>query len=163
MAKVTIKREGGLSIEADLSFDEIKELMGVNGTSHAVQTQQPELFAVPPVPRQKRRRVATRPNIKQRDFAGYYHALSTRAKSFLDSLSTRRNGISAEELAPILGFSSGNQIGGLTGPGVVKPAAMYGISAGELYSSVVTFPNGKRTRMFFPGKLLLQEKEKPAV
>jgi hypothetical protein len=63
-------------------------------------------------------------------------------------------GISAEELAPKLGFNTANQIGGLTGPGLVKIAEASGFSPDDIYTSVVTFPYCKRRQCFVPAKLL---------
>jgi len=160
MSKITIRR-ADMTIEAELSFDQLKELLGMNG--HKPSGEQPQLFEVVNEPRRKRR-TATKPHIQHGDMSAYLRGLSTRAKNFLNTVREHPQGIDAEELAPALGFATANQIGGLTGPGVVKIAKQYGFNAGDLYTSAVTFPNGKRKRMFYPGKLLLRnEAEKTRV
>ncbi len=161
MPKVIIRRGDGVSLEADVSFEELKELASLNGHK-AIQTQhtQPELFSQSAEPRRRRQRRG-RPQPRHGDFDAFYQHLSSRAKDFLNTVRKHPNGIEAAQLGPILGFTKATQIGGLTGPGIVKSAAAYGIRAEDLYRSVVTFPNGVRQRMFYPGRLL-SEIEKPA-
>lgn len=160
MPKAILRRDG-MTVEIELTFDQLKELMGVNGTNHAVDPNQQNLFEVKES--RRRRRVSAKRQIKQGDWNDFIRGISERAKKFLSIVRDHPNGISAESLAPALGFNTANQIGGLTGPGLVKIAEAYGFAASDLYSTVVSFPNGNRTRMFFPGKLLRDQGiEKPA-
>jgi hypothetical protein len=161
MPKVTIRREG-ITVEAELTFDQVKELVGVNGHRPIADPAQSQLFEVKSTEsRSRRKKVSTKRAIKPGDFKDFYRGLSERARQFLNIVHDNPGGISAEKLAPTLGFNTANQIGGLTGPGVVKIAHGYGFKADDLYTSVVTFVGTKRERMFYPGKLLL-EMEKPA-
>jgi hypothetical protein len=153
MSKITIRR-ADMTIEAELSFDQLKELLGVNG--HRPSAEQPQLFEVVKEPRRKRR-AATKPHIQQGDMTAYLRNVSARAKKFLNTVRDHPQGIEVEELVSVLGFNTANQIGGLTGPGVVKIAKEYGFEAEDLYTSVITFTDGKRKRMFYPGKLLLRD------
>lgn len=153
MPKVTIQREG-ITFEAEVTFAELKELVGLNGNGHSQSTPTPTpRAALAPVPEMPRR---------SRDFEAFFAALSDRAKLFLRTLAERPQGIDAAELAPILSFSTANQIGGLTGPGITKVAELYDIEAIEIYSSTVEWPNGERKRMFYPGPLLREKMRKPA-
>lgn len=164
MPKVTIKRHD-ITVEAEVSFEQLKELIGVNGHKSATNPEQPQLFEVKtPEPRKRQRSSAKRP-IKHGDFNAFLRSLSERAKKFLETVSKHPDGIPADELAPLLGFNTANQIGGLTGPGIVKIAKAFGFEAEDIYNSPVTFPGGQRKRVFFPGKLLKDwsaEREKPA-
>lgn len=162
MTRVIIKRQD-MTVEADVSFDQLKELLGVNGHK-PVSPEQPQLFEVKET--RKRERPSTRRTINPGDFKEFLHSVSGRAKIFLEAMRNSSEGISAERLAPMLGFKTANQIGGLTGPGVVKIAEKFGFKAEDIYTSVVSFPDGQRKRMFYPGNLLRQwsvEKEKPAM
>jgi len=142
MPNVVLKREGGLTIEADLTFEQIKELVGVNGHAAAIPIR-----AVPEPHPQK-----SLPGIP--DFEGFYSALPPRGKKFIDYMREHPKGIEASVLAPLLGFVNANQIGGLTGGGLAKMAARYSVSMGDVYATDVKFPGGKRKRMFYPGKFL---------
>src|SRR5579872_854038 len=139
MTRVIIKRQD-MTVEAEVSFDQLKELLGVNG--HKVDAPlQPQLFEVKQ-PR-KRQRLGTKRTIKHGDFDAYLKSISDRARNFLDAMRAFPEGVTAGDLAPLLGFKTANQIGGLTGPGVVKIAEEFGFKAEDLYTSVVTFPAGK--------------------
>jgi hypothetical protein len=154
MAKMVIYREGGQTIEiSDLTLDEVKELAGLNG--HATVT--------PVLPEKKvEMRVAT----LEPDVEGFLAALSDRARSFIGILKKHPEGIEANTLAPLLGLNDPRQIGGFTGGGLAKIAKKFRIKMKDIYKSEVTFPNGKRTRTFYPGKVIKRQPlqmEKPAV
>ena len=55
--------------------------------------------------------------------------------------------------------------GGLTGGGISKIAKRHGVKVKDIYRIETTFPAGKRTVTFYPGKLVLtmDKEEKPAV
>ncbi len=144
MAKVTIRREGGVSIEADLTFEQLKELIGVNGNGHK-----------PTVESQIRQRPVTVPTMQEPDFAGFMDALSPRGRDFINLLRSHRNGIEANDLAGKLGYQDAKQIGGLTGGGLAKIAKKKAVKLKDIYRADITFPEGKRTVIFRPGKLIL--------
>jgi hypothetical protein len=152
MPKVVIKRDG-LEIEAELTLDEIKSLAGLSTNGHkpvaapVAATQEPQRTAVMPIRSKGNQRAA--------DFPGFWRAISERAQKFLRIMREHEHGIEAHDLAPLLGFANPAQIGGLTGPGLTKVGAKYGIKSSELYRSEIVFPGGVRKRMFYPGKLTL--------
>ncbi|MFZ0802213.1 MAG: hypothetical protein WBQ09_06100 [Terriglobales bacterium] len=143
MPKVVIHREGGDSIEiSDLTFEEVKELAGVNGHRHTVL-----------LPR--RRRIATAAiETEDNDVHGFLSNLSDRGRSFISALRNHPNGVEANDLAPLLKLNDPRQIGGFTGGGLAKIAKKYRIDMRDIYKSNVTFPEGKRRRMFYPGKFI---------
>lgn len=141
MSKVTIKRDGGVTIEADLTFEQIKELTGVNGYAPAKSATVTLIEA------------KQGPNV-----ATFFDSLSEKGKTFVDLLRSAPEGIEAYALANLLAFNSPRQVGGLTGGSVAKLAKKYGISIKDVYQSKVSFPEGKRTRIFYPGRLLERNK-----
>lgn len=156
MAKVTIHRPDGDFTVEDISFEQVKELVGVNGYgSHAPQE------AVASTPAKNLFPIRT---TKEPDFRGFLAKLSERGRLFTDTLRHHRDGIEANLLAGKLGFRDSRQIGGLTGGGIAKAAKGHGIRLKDIYRVETTFPNGTRTVKFYPGKLILGiEQEKPAI
>jgi hypothetical protein len=155
MAKMVIHREGGQTIEiSDLTLDEVKELAGLNGHSASAHP------AAPSLPK----KIAVRAS--DSDVDGFMAALTDRAKTFISILQQHPQGIEANSLAPLLGLNDPRQIGGFTGGGLAKIAKRFKIKMNDIYKSEVTFPNKKRTRMFYPGKVIKRQPlqmEKPAV
>jgi hypothetical protein len=88
------------------------------------------------------------------DVHGFLSALPERGHEFLSALRDHPDGIDAHALAPLLKLNDPRQIGGFTGGGLAKLAKKYKINMRDIYKSQVTFPAGKRTRMFYPGKLI---------
>lgn len=88
------------------------------------------------------------------DFNGFYSHLPERGKLFIKILKEHPDGIEAGEMASLLGFENANQIGGLTGGGLSKIAKRFSIKVKHVYTTDVKFPDGKRRRMFYPGRLL---------
>jgi hypothetical protein len=147
MPKVTIKREGGLTLEADLSFDQIKELVSTtNG-------HKPEVTPVQ-APHHGTRRAVKRSPKGEPNFHAFIKGLSERALNFMKILHDHPEGIDAIALTPMLGFENPAQLGGLTGPGLSKLAEKHGIKTEDLYRSEVIFPGGVRKRMFHAGPLV---------
>jgi hypothetical protein len=153
MAKVTIRRDGAEFEINDLTFEQVKELVGVNGYGrHAPQV-----------------RVSADSQLKAdlKDiYAEFVNDLSERGRDFLRIVRQHfAGGIEANTLAGKLGFQDARQIGGLTGGGISKIAKRHGIKVKDIYRAETTFPTGKRTVTFYPGKLLLamDKEEKPAV
>jgi hypothetical protein len=147
MPKVTISRDG--TIEADLTLEEIKELVSSNGH------RRPSPIAI---------RQRTDPGVEHpSDYVAFYKALSDKGRKFFDVLMLNNGGISAESLAPKLDFKNANQIGGLTGGGIAKVAKRHSIQMSDLYRSEVKVVDGKNVRTFYPGKLVLERQQKPAV
>ena len=140
MTKVLIRREGGVTIEADLTFDQVKELAGVNGHNYRA----PVSVSASPLE-----------SIRVPNFTTFMETLSERGRKFVVELKARPNGIDAYEFAKLLGYQEPRQIGGLTGGGIAKAAKTTGINLRYVYRTEIKFPEGKRTVMFYPGKLLL--------
>ena len=145
MPKISITRPDGVTIQADLSFDEFKEVAGINGH----KSTSPVLS--PPAARRGRPPAAE----KHADIPGFIAALNDRAKKFISILKQHPKGIEARALALELGFAGPSQIGGLTGP-FSRVAGSHGIDVGDLYKSVIMTPNTDKKRMFYPGKLTLE-------
>jgi len=146
MPKVLIKREGGVTIEADLSFDQLKELAGLNG------------HRVPPAG-DVSSRVSLDPSTfvdETETFRAFFKSVSDRGRKFLVVLQDHPEGIEASALATAIGFANAKQIGGLAGGGLAKVAGRYRINLGDVYRTEVTFPDANRTRMYYPGKSLLE-------
>ncbi|MGA9508336.1 MAG: hypothetical protein WBV55_06790 [Candidatus Sulfotelmatobacter sp.] len=154
MAKVTI-RKGEMEFEInDLTFEQVKELVGLNGygghaskpaTAAPIQAQ-PQLFP------------------QRNDYEGLFRSISDRARLFLNTLRHHPDGIDSNTVAGKLGFQDARQLGGLTGAGITRIAKKYGVRMKDVYRAEITFPQGKRTVKFYPGKLVLaMNEEKPAV
>jgi hypothetical protein len=147
MAKVTIRR-GDAEFEInDLTFEQVKELVGVNGHGHnAPSAAAPQLLPL------------------RDDFAGFLKVISNRARLFINTLRHNPSGIEANALAAKLSFNDARQLGGLTGAGVARMAKKHGVRVKDIYRTDITSPSGKRTVTFYPGKLVLAlNEEKPAV
>jgi hypothetical protein len=156
MAKVTLRRGEQEFMVEDLTFEQVKELIGVNGYgSHSAPgpTETPAL--------QLPRLINREPN-----FYAFVGALSIRGKTFIDILKHHSEGIEANELAGKLGYKDAKQIGGLTGGGLAKIAKRFNVKLKDVYDARVSFQGEKRTVTFFPAKYILAalaiEQEKPA-
>ena len=155
MAKVTIRRGEDEFLISDLTFEQVKELVGVNGYgSHAPKqpisapvNMQPKLFS------------------GNDDYAGFVKNISDRGRLFLNTLQHHPEGIDSNTLAGKLGFQDARQIGGLTGAGIARVARKHGVRIKDIYRAEVTFPGKKRTVTFYPGEALslVRNEEKPAV
>ncbi|MGD0520398.1 MAG: hypothetical protein ABSA48_04005 [Terracidiphilus sp.] len=153
MAKVIVERND-LRIEADLTFDQIKDLMGVNGHGGTPK--------VTPAPTNK---APVSPSARA-DFNGFVATISDRGRKFISTLKRNEQGIEANDLARALEFNEPKQIGGLTGGGLAKVAHKQGIDLNDVYRTEITTPNGKRTLTYYPGRLILNilhPEEKPAI
>ncbi|HEV3278745.1 MAG TPA: hypothetical protein VG860_18145 [Terriglobia bacterium] len=148
MPTVVIRRGEGEVIEVkDLSVDQVKDLLGMNGH-------------VPAKPQLSTRRLKPEPldfdlgpsEVSGPDYKGFHKAISDKGREFFKVLKQHPSGISSETLAPLLGFNGGNQIGGLAGGSLGKLAYRFGIKIKRLYTSDVKFENGVRSRMYRPGK-----------
>lgn len=147
MAKVLIHREGGDTIEiSDLTFEQVKEIAGVNG----------HRSSAPPSLRKQNPNTSLISEAKESDFQGFLGAIleSERGRAFITALRDHPNGIDIHDLVPRLKLNDARQVGGFTGGGVAKLARRFGIKMGDIYKSKITFPGGKRTRLFYPGKLV---------
>ena len=152
MPKVTIKREG-LTIEAEVTFNELKELVGVN----TANGHKPSPLAAPLPSRPEP--IPISGDVPSLD--KFMASLSEKARLFISVMREHPKGIEASELAPLIGFSTANQIGGLTGPGISTMAKKLGIKPSDIYKSEIIFPGGVRKRMFYPGRLLVQTHPEP--
>jgi len=154
MAKVTIRRGDMEFAVEDLTVEQIKELVGINGYgSHTAPVSTPTSPQIMP-----------RPVTKEPNFYAFVGALSQRGQTFIDMLKHHPEGIEANELAGKLGYQDAKQIGGLTGGGLAKIAKRFNVKLSDVYRSKITFPGEKRTVTFFPGKYILAviEQQKPA-
>ena len=134
MAKQTIPLKitnaNGSIVETELSIELFREFYASNSNGHAAQPSGP-----------------TKP-----DFAGMKSVLSPNARKFLTILQKHAAGISAEDLATAMGFTTGTQIGGVTGGGLVKLAIRFNIEIKDLYTMEVSQQNGKRKAIYRPGR-----------
>jgi hypothetical protein len=154
MAKVTIRRGNDEFEVSDLTFEQVKELVGVNGYG----AHGPKQSASTPV--------AAQPQLipPRDDYAGFLNSVSHRGRLFLEILGHHPEGIEANTLAGKLGFKDARQIGGLTGAGIARLAKKHGVKIKDIYRAEITFPANKRTVTFYPGKIVLAiNEEKPAV
>lgn len=153
MANVTIRRDGAEYEVSDLTFEQVKELVGANGYGHhAPQVRVPADSQL-------------KTDLKD-IYAEFVNELSDRGRDFIRIVRQHfAGGIEANDLAAKLGFQDARQIGGLTGGGVAKIAKRHGVKMKDIYRAETTFPGGKRTVTFYPGKLVLamDKEEKPAV
>jgi hypothetical protein len=154
MPKVVIRNESGQTFEiSDLTFEQVKEIAGVNGHRPAM-----------PAPR-KMRPSGIMVESTDNDVPGFLRELSERGRSFIAALRDHPQGVEANDLASLLKLNDARQVGGFTGGGLAKIAKKHRINMRDIYKSQVTFPGGKRTRMFYPGKFIKNGAvlEKPAV
>src|SRR5713101_8272391 len=122
MAKVTIHRPTGDFTVEDITFEQAKELVGVNGYgSHAPQESTPVTNLLPIR--------ATR----EPDYRGFVDHLSERGRLFIHTLKHHPMGIEANDLAAKLSFTDARQIGGLTGGGIAKAAKKHSINLRHIY------------------------------
>src|SRR5258708_31620543 len=122
MAKVKITKSDGQVIEvSDLSFEQVKEIVGLNGHAPA------------PASSQSQRGASLNPRDFSPDYEGFKEKLTDKAKKFLQLLRENPHGISADHLDDKMGFSSSSQIGGMTGAGVAKDAPKHDIKPQSLY------------------------------
>jgi hypothetical protein len=154
MATVTV-RKGDTEFQiTDLTLEQVKELIGVNGYGSHAPKPSVAALSTPQLPYVAR----------ISDFAGFLKNLSERGRLFLDTLRHHPHGIDSNTLAGKLGFQDARQIGGLTGAGITRIAKKYGVKMKDVYRAEITFPQKKRTVTFYPGKLILaMNEEKPAV
>jgi len=159
MPTVTVYRDG-VRIEANLSLDDLKDLMGLKGST-TNQTPLSERHRPTPAP------IST-PS-EQVGYKPFLHEISDRGRDFIQVLRENPDGIEIKALASRLGFNSPTQIGGLTGGGLAKVAKRKKVDLRKVYRKVITNANGVRTLTFYPGELVLNEgrdlfsNEKPAV
>jgi hypothetical protein len=139
MANVKITKSDGQVIEvSDLSFEQVKEIVGLNG--HA------------PTHNVGQRNAAPNSSDSSPDYEAFKELLTDKAKKFFQILRDNPNGISADHLAEKLGFSSSSQIGGMTGGGIGKVAPKHDIKPQWLYLTDVRRENGRRVVVYKPGK-----------
>ena|SRR5580658_4594254 len=148
MARVTIQRPGNITINAEMSIDELKEFMGMNGNGPAPVTQET--------------RNTGRGSVDNHDtvsFEQFYEGLADRSRRFVDAVfAAGPSGIESTDLAKVLGFTQPRQIGGLTGGGLAKSAKKAGLTTSDIYATGYTSTNGKDQRVFYPGPFLKARK-----
>jgi hypothetical protein len=130
---VKITNQNGVVIEIpEISVEQLKELVGANGHGSNGTTGRQATFAP--------------------DFEGLKKSLSENARKFLRVLRENPAGISADHLAAKLGFTSGTQIGGMTGGGIRKNADKYHVELTDVYKLEVSQQHGQRLTTYKPGK-----------
>jgi hypothetical protein len=148
MAKLTVKR-GDATYEVELTAQELREFLSDNGHSRA-----PSLGPVLPV--------SLAPRKNPSDFATFYTTLNERGQKFFDVLGLNNGGISAESLATKIGFDS-FQMGGLISGSITKKAKECGLRVSDLYVSKLETKEGKTVKTFYPGRMVLEIQQKPAI
>lgn len=154
MPHVILERDG-VKMEAELSLAEIKDLMGLKSTNghHPSAPRTDERIAAPLLAD------APTANLSAEDKLEKFLLLtSDRGRKFVRVLKEHPDGIEAKVFAEKLGFTNPTQIGGLVGGGLAKTAEKSGLDLAKLYRKEITTPDGVRTVMFYPGKLLRSEK-----
>lgn len=153
MPKVTIRRGQDEYVVSDVTFEQVKELVGVNGYASHAPKQTP--MAIASIPQ----RLPLRD-----DYDGFVKAISDRGRVFIKTLQHHPEGIEANALAGKLGYQDARQIGGLTGGGLAKIGKRHGVKMKDVYRAETTFPGGKRTVTFYPCKFVSTvNEEKSAV
>jgi hypothetical protein len=150
MARVTFTSQGQ-TFEAEVSVAELKELAGLNG--HRLS---PARAAAQPL-----RPVEGSAQGKRPDINALLSMFSERARKLFHVLRTHPKGIEAKEICESLKLKNPNQVAGLIGPAATIMRDQ-GYENDDLFTTDLTFPNGVRRRMYYPGKLLLGYIEKPA-
>ena len=164
MPKLTLRKNDAEYTIEDLTFEEVKELIGVNGYGqHAPSASVPAVSTGRTTPA-----VPVVVSNRSQDFHGFVSNLSERGQIFITELRKHPEGIEANTFAGKLGYKDARQIGGLTGGGLAKIAKRFGVRLNDVYKVVKTFHGGERMVKFLPGKLLMAlafefEQEQPAV
>ena len=96
------------------------------------------------------------------NYAAFMAGLSAKGKKLIEVLKENRDGILAEKLAEKLGFTSTNQIGGVTGGGMGKLATKFRIDLSTVYTAEIKFENGVRRTLYKPGSAVFVHAAKPA-
>jgi len=122
MPKLTIKKNDTTFEISDLTLEQVKELAGLNG--HAPSRRRSSQIIKP---------TATSYRTGEPDYKGFYEEIGDRAKKFFAILRQYPNGVTGEVLAEKLGFSGPNQMGGLTGAGMGRPAKRFHVDVSQLY------------------------------
>lgn len=150
MSRVFLERNG-LKVEADLSLEELKELMGLaNGAASSARRNGHQRMPPPTLPEAERS-----PEVR---FERFLSHLKNRGRTFFDVLKAHPLGIEAGDLAQRLGFNKVTQIGGLIAGGALAfKAQSNGFTLSpDLYYTKITVPKGVRTLTYYPGEVLLE-------
>jgi hypothetical protein len=128
MPKVTIKPDGTKEI-SELTFEEVKELAGLNG--HATNGHAPSV----PTRRGRPRRTTSYvvPTSNEPDYKHFYRKIGERGRKFFAVLKQNPNGLSGEVFAEKIGFSTPSQIGGLAGANLKRHANQFNVDLTVLY------------------------------
>jgi hypothetical protein len=142
MKSVKITEKDGRVIEvSDLSFDEVRDLLRLNGNGHSQAVTTPITVAHHQV------KFTAEP-----EYAKFEIGLSDYARKFISVLHQNQAGISADLLAEKMGLKTTAQIGGVTGGGLSKLAKEFNIDLDDIYLKQVLRVNGQRIVMYKPGK-----------
>jgi len=141
--KVTVTLANKNTVEVDMTLEQFKEFVGVNGHNANGSGN------ARAVPLNDTPSLAT--STYTPDYGLFYRSLTQNAKRFLEILTRNPNGISADQMAEQLGFNAPVQIGGMTGGGMSKTAGKFGLDVRRFYTRQVKFENGERRVIYKPG------------
>ncbi len=160
MPQVRLEREG-LRLEAELSLNDIRELFGVkvvsNGNHAPIPAAVPAFRPVKEIRSAAATETITIPS-PETAYANFMNAISDNGRKFLHILRQNPAGVEASQMMEHLGFTNVNQIGGLTGGGLVRLGRKFGVDAPDIYRSEITTSNGKRKVTYYPGEAVLNGK-----
>jgi hypothetical protein len=138
MADLKFTNDKGMFEITNLSLEDLQKIIGLNG--HDRNRTSTKLTPPP------------RFSTDDPDYAGFKRKLTGKAKEFITILARNANGISADNLASQLGFTSGVQLGGMAGGGLAKHALDCNIDLDNVYLREKKFVNGERRVLYKPGK-----------
>jgi hypothetical protein len=140
MPNVKITRNGETIEILELSFEQVKELAGLNGHAQSRKTGAHEQadFVVGK-------------NGDSPRYSEFKKALSKNSYEFLRILRDNPTGIAADALAESLGLKETSQMGGLVGGGIGKIAPRFNVELRKLYKKEVRFDKGERRVIYKPG------------
>ena len=140
--KVTIKRGDEIIELSDLSFEQAKEIAGVNGHRRTSASRQRALhFAGQETSAAK----------EEPDYKGFWRAISDKGRKFFRIIEAHPNGIDALSMVTELGLKSTPQVGGFAAGELSRFAKKNGVDLQRVYKSEAVFENGVRTRTYRPG------------
>lgn len=156
MPQVIVERDG-VRVEGDLSFEFIRELMGLSTPNGHVST------ASQPVNGHSKAGTSAVPSSiptlsAQESLNLFMREISDNGRTFISLLKESPMGIEANALAQKMGYTTPSQIGGLVGGGLAKIGKRLGVKMDKVYIKKIMNMEGKRTVMFYPGKMISNEK-----
>jgi hypothetical protein len=140
MPNVKITRNGETIEIMDLSFEQAKELAGLNGHGKFKKK----------IPQEPHAEVVIGKNGNPQ-YSEFSRLLTPNSHKFFLILRAHPMGIAADNLAEAMGLKGTTQIGGLVGGGIGKLAPRFNIDIRKLYKKEVRFDKGERKVIYRPG------------